>query len=169
MVLGDIVTGIQLVKQSVAFIKDQISTAKDISAIASQIDDLFEGKSQLDKKRSKKDGVSIADQFGVKSVANEIIDAKLAAEELYNVSVLVDQRFGHGTWLTILTERNKRIEAAKEARKEAIKVKKKQQEEIMEILGYFIMGLCVIALIVAVLFAVVSFADVLITGDFNGN
>jgi|TARA_R110000796_G_scaffold5016_3_gene19008 hypothetical protein len=169
MVLGDIVTGIQLVKQSVAFIKDQISTAKDISAIASQIDDLFEGKSQLDKKRSKKDGVSIADQFGVKSVANEIIDAKLAAEELYNVSVLVDQRFGHGTWLTILTERNKRIEAAKEARKEAIKVKKKQQEEIMEILGYFIMGLCVIALIVAVLFAVMSFADVVRTGDFNGN
>ena len=151
MVLGDIVTGIQLVKQSVAFIKDQISTAKDISAIASQIDDLFEGKSQLDKKRSKKDGVSIADQFGVKSVAN------------------VDQRFGHGTWLTILTERNKRIEAAKEARKEAIKVKKKQQEEIMEILGYFIMGLCVIALIVAVLFAVMSFADVVRTGDFNGN
>ena len=169
MVLGDIVTGIQLVKQSVAFIKDQISTAKDISAIASQIDDLFEGKSQLDKKRSKKDGVSIADQFGVKSVANEIIDAKLAAEELYNVSVLVDQPFGHGTWLTILTERNKRIEAAKEARKEAIKVKKKQQEEIMEILGYFIMGLCVIALIVAVLFAVMSFADVVRTGDFNGN
>ena len=167
--LGDIVTGINLVKQSVAFIKDQISTAKDISAIASQIDDLFEGKSQLDKKRSKKDGVSIADQFGVKSVANEIIDAKLAAEELYNVSVLVDQRFGHGTWLTILTERNKRIEAAKEARKEAIKVKKKQQEEIMEILGYFIMGLCVIALIVAVLFAVMSFADVVRTGDFNGN
>lgn len=169
MVLGDIVTGIQLVKQSVAFIKDQISTAKDISAIASQIDDLFEGKSQLDKKRSKKDGVSIADQFGVKSVANEIIDAKLAAEELYNVSVLVDQRFGHGTWLTILTERNKRIEAAKEARKEAIKVKKKQQEEIMEILSYLVLGLCAIVLIVAVLFAVVSFADVLITGDFNGN
>ena len=97
MVLGDIVTGIQLVKQSVAFIKDNIATAKDISDIAQQIDDLFEGKSQLDKKRNKKDGMSIAEQFGVKNVANEIIDAKLAAEEMYNISVLVDQRFGHGT------------------------------------------------------------------------
>jgi len=169
MVLGDIVTGIQLVKQSVAFIKDNISTAKDISAIAGQIDSLFEGKNQLDKKRAKKDGVSIADQFGVKSVANEIIDAKLAAEELYNVSVLVDQRFGHGTWLSILTERNKRVEEAKAARKEAIRVKKRQQQEIMEILGYFITGLCVIVLLVGILFAVVTFADVIITGGLNGN
>jgi len=167
--LGDIVTGINLVKQSVAFIKENIATAKDISSIASQIDDLFEGKNQLDKKRSKKDGVSLADQFGVKSVANEIIDAKLAAEKLYEVSVLVDQRFGHGTWQAILTERSKRIEEAKAARKEAIKVKKRQQEEIMDILGYFIIGLCVIIFVAGVLFTVMSFADVVIAGGFNGS
>ena len=65
MVLGDIVTGIQLVKQSVAFIKDNIATAKDISEIAGQIDDLFEGKNQVDKRRNKKDCVSLADHFGV--------------------------------------------------------------------------------------------------------
>ena len=144
MVLGDIVTGIQLVKQSVAFIKDNIATAKDISDIAQQIDDLFEGKSQLDKKRNKKDGMSIAEQFGVKNVANEIIDAKLAAEEMYNISVLVDQRFGHGTWQTIITERAKRIEAAKAAEKERIKVKKQQQEEFMEIAAMFFIGLIVV-------------------------
>jgi|TARA_R100001126_G_scaffold85410_1_gene53903 hypothetical protein len=144
MVLGDIVTGIQLVKQSVAFIKDNIATAKDISDIAQQIDDLFEGKNQLDKKRSKKDGMSIAEQFGVKNVANEIIDAKLAAEEMYNISVLVDQRFGHGTWQTIITERAKRIEAAKAAEKERIKVKKQQQEEFMELAAMFFIGLIVV-------------------------
>tara|TARA_R100000315_G_C5204572_1_gene120731 strand:- start:537 stop:1013 length:477 start_codon:yes stop_codon:yes gene_type:complete len=144
MVLGDIVTGIQLVKQSVAFIKDNIATAKDISDIAQQIDDLFEGKNQLDKKRNKKDGMSIAEQFGVKNVANEIIDAKLAAEEMYNISVLVDQRFGHGTWQTIITERAKRIEAAKAAEKERIKVKKQQQEEFMEIAAMFFIGLIVV-------------------------
>ena len=160
MVLGDVVAGIQLVKQSVAFIKENISTAKDISEIASQIDDLFEGKKQVDKKRSKKDGVSLADQFGVKSVANEIIDAKLAAEELYNISVLIDQRFGHGTWQTILTERNKRIEAAKEAQKEKMRKRKKQQEELMELAGYFMIGLCVIVLLFGVVVAVTAFADV---------
>ena len=147
MVLGDVLAGIQLVKQSVAFIKDNINTCKDISEIAGSIDGLFEGKKQVDKKRSKKDGTSLAEQFGVKSVASEIIDSKLAAEELYNVSVLIDQRFGHGTWQTILVERNKRIEAAKEARKEQIRVRRKQQEELIQLAGYFAIGLCVIILI----------------------
>ena len=139
--LGDIVTGIQLVKKSVDFIKENINTCKDISEIAGSIDDLLDGKQQLDKKRSKKDGMSLADQFGVKTVANEIIDAKLAAEELYNVSVLVDQRFGHGTWASIIAERKKRIDEAKKAEKERIKVRKQQQEELLEILSFLFLGI----------------------------
>ena len=161
MVLGDVVAGIQLVKQSVAFIKDNINTCKDISEIAGSIDELFEGKKQVDKRRNKKDGVRIADQFGVKSVAHEIIDAKLAAEELYNVSVLVDQRFGHGTWQTILTERNKRIEQAKAARKEQIRVRRQQQAELMELAKYFFIGLVGIVFIVilAVIYSTVARDD----------
>lgn len=139
--LGDIVTGIQLVKKSVDFIKENINTCKDISEIAGSIDDLLDGKQQLDKKRSKKDGMSLADQFGVKTVANEVIDAKLAAEELYNVSVLVDQRFGHGTWASIIAERKKRIDEAKKAEKERIKVRKQQQEELLEILSFLFLGI----------------------------
>ena len=138
--LGDIVTGIQLVKKSVDFIKENINTCKDISEIAGSIDDLLDGKQQLDKKRSKKDGMSLADQFGVKTVANEVIDAKLASEELYNVSVLVDQRFGHGTWASIIAERKKRIDEAKKAEKERIKVRKQQQEELLEILSFLFLG-----------------------------
>ena len=138
--LGDIVTGIQLVKKSVDFIKDNINTCRDISEIAGSIDDLLDGKQQLDKKRSKKDGMSLADQFGVKTVANEVIDAKLAAEELYNVSVLVDQRVGHGTWASIIAERKKRIDEAKKAEKERIKVRKQQQEELLEILSFLFLG-----------------------------
>ena len=139
--LGDIVTGIQLVKKSVDFIKDNINTCRDISEIAGSIDDLLDGKQQLDKKRSKKDGMSLADRFGVKTVANEVIDAKLAAEELYNVSVLVDQRFGHGTWASIIAERKKRIDEAKKAEKERIKVRKQQQEELLEILSFLFLGI----------------------------
>ena len=161
MVLGDVVAGIQLVKQSVAFIKENINTCKDISEIAGSIDDLFEGKKQVDKRRNKKDGVSIAEQFGVKSVAHEIIDAKLAAEELYAISVLVDQRFGHGTWATILKERNKRIEEAKAAKKEQIRVKRQQQQELMELAKYFFIGLVGIVFIViaAVIYSIVARDD----------
>ena len=161
MVLGDVVAGIQLVKQSVAFIKENINTCKDISEIAGAIDELFEGKKQGDKRRNKKDGVSLAEQCGVKSVAHEVIDAKLAAEELYNISVLVDQRFGHGTWATILKERNKRIEEAKAARKEQIRVKRQQQEELMELAKYFFIGLVGIVFIViaAVIYSIVARDD----------
>ena len=161
MVLGDVVAGIQLVKQSVAFIKENINTCKDISEIAGSIDDLFEGKKQVDKRRNKKDGVSLAEQFGVKSVAHEVIDAKLAAEELYNISVLIDQRFGHGTWQSILTERNKRIEEAKAARKEQIRVKRQQQQELMELAKYFFIGLVGIVFIViaAVIYSIVARDD----------
>ena len=169
MVLGDVVAGIQLVKQSVAFIKENIGTAKDISEIAQQIDDLFEGKKQVDKKRSRKDGMSIKEQFGVKSVATEIIDAKLAAEELYNISVLVDQRFGHGTWQAILTERNKRIEAAKEEQKERIRVKNKQKEELMEFLSYFVIGAAVLPLLLGAVIGVVAFADQALFNIDNGH
>ena len=161
MVLGDVLVGIQLVKQSVAFIKDNINTCKDISEIAGSIDGLFEGKKQVDKKRNKRSGLSVGEQFGVKSVASEIIDAKLAAEQLYEISVLIDMRFGNGTWQTILTERNKRIEAAKEARKEQIRVRRKQQEELMQLAGYFAIGLCVIILIggMAVIYSVFASND----------
>ena len=161
MVFAEVLTGIALVKKSVDFIKENISTCRDISEIAGQIDDLFEGKKQVDRKRNKKSGMSVSDQFGVKSVANEIIDAKLAAEQLYEISVLIDQRFGHGTWKAILTERNKRIEEAKTAKKEMIRVRKKQQEELMELAKYFFIGLALIVVIImgAVVYSILASDD----------
>ena len=132
---AEVLTGIALVKKSVDFIKENIQTAKDIGELAGSIDDLLDGKQQLDKKRSKKDGLSIADQFGVKTVAASVIDQKLAAEELYNISQLIDHRFGHGTWAQILAERKKRIDEFKAATKKAAEEKKKANEQLMETFG----------------------------------
>ena len=105
--------------------------------------------------------MAVSDQFGVKSVANEIIDAKLAAEQLYEISVLIDMRFGNGTWKAILTERNKRIEEAKAAKKEMIRVQKKQQEELMELAKYFFIGLVLIVVIImgAVVYSILASDD----------
>ena len=135
MVLSDIVTGIQLVKQSVDFIKSSINTARDVNDIVGAIDDLLDGEQQINAKRSKKDGLGIKDQFGIKSVAHEVIDAKIAAEERYNMSVLIDQRFGHGTFKSIVDLRAKRIQEAKEQAKQTAKERKQKQEEIMEIVA----------------------------------
>ena len=86
-------------------------------------------KKKSGKKRFNKNKLSIS------SVATEVLDAKLAAEELYNVSVLVDQRFGHGTWAGILAERKKRIDELKEIEKERLRAKRQQQEELIEMLS----------------------------------
>tara|TARA_X000001036_G_scaffold255234_1_gene237534 strand:+ start:3742 stop:4236 length:495 start_codon:yes stop_codon:yes gene_type:complete len=127
MVVAEVLTGIALVQQSVKFIKDNISTAQDIGQIASQIDDLFTGEKQVQQARVKKSGSGLGDQFGVDTVAKEMIDARLAAEQLQEVATMVDMRFGHGTWAGIIAERAKRIQEAKEA--EAIARRKKIQKD----------------------------------------
>ena len=129
MVVAEVLTGIALVQKSVEFIKSNIQTVNDIGDIASSIDDLFAGEQQAQKARNKKSGVN---QFDVSSVAKETIDARIAAEHLYTVSVMVDQRFGHGTWAGIVNERARRIQEAKEAQLAARKAKVEKDKEFLE-------------------------------------
>jgi len=140
--------GISLVKASVDFIKQNINTAKDIGEIAGQIDALFTGQKQVQDASNRKSGVGIADQFGVQSVAKEMINTRLAAEQLAEVARLVDFRFGHGTWASILAERQKRIQEAKEARAKARKIEQQRQQEMLENLkfGAIVIG-CIVVII----------------------
>jgi len=150
--IAETLAGIALVKSAVDGIKSAIGTAQDISEIAGHIDNLFEGESQTQRARNKKSGVN---QFSVNSVAKETIDAKIAAEKLYEVSVMVDQRFGHGTWAGIVTERAKRIQEAKEAALAARKEKAIKQEETMETIKMTAIVLGVISMIVAAVIGMV--------------
>ena len=150
--------GIALVKQSVDFIKTHINTVQDIGQIASQIDDLFTGEKQVQQARNKKAGGGLGDQFGVDTVAKEMIDAKLAAEKLQEVATMVDIRFGHGTWKSILAERAKRLqeqrEAEAKARREMIQ-KAKEFEETMKTIGLVAVILAItIGLVITVMVSV---------------
>ena len=76
-------------------------------------------------------------RFGDKSIigqsreaAHSVIDAKLAQEQLQEISVLIDNRFGYGTWRAILAERNKRIAEEKEAIKQE-KIRKQKEKQAM--------------------------------------
>ena len=140
--------GIALVKQSVDFIKSNISTAQDIGQIAGQIDALFTGQKQVQEASNRKSGVGLADQFGVQSVAKEMIDARLAAEQIAEVARMVDFRFGHGTWAGILAERQKRIQLAKEKRAAQRKIERERQQEMFE---NFKVGAIVVGLIVVII------------------
>jgi hypothetical protein len=124
--IAEVLTGIALVQKSVEFIKSNINTVQDIGQIAGQIDDLFRGEKEAQQARNKKAGGGLGDQFGVDTVAKEMIDARIAAEKLQEVATLVDMRFGHGTWKGIVAERAKRIQEAKEAA--AAERRKKLQE-----------------------------------------
>ncbi len=145
--------GIALVKSSVDFIKTHINTAKDIGEIAGQIDSLFAGHKQVQEASNKKSGVSLSDQFGVQSVAKEMIDAKLAAEHMAEVARMIDFRFGSGTWASILAERQKRIQEAKEARAKARREAQKAHDEMMDTLK----TLGVVSAIVLVIIALFMF------------
>ena len=137
MVVAEVLAGIALVKSSVDFIKSNIDTAKDIGEIAGAIDGLFQGAEQCQKQRNKKSGVSVKDQFGINSVAQEVIDAKLAEEKLQEMRTLVDMRFGPGTWQSILDLRAKRIQEEKEARRLRAIQKRKEEQEFWEQMKMF--------------------------------
>jgi len=135
--IAETLAGIALVQKSVEFIKSNIETAKDISSLASSIDDLFTGEKQVQQARAKKSGTGIGDQFGVDTVAKEIIDGRIAAENLAEVARLVDFRFGHGTWAGIIAERAKRIQEAKELAAAARRKKIQEAREFEESIKQF--------------------------------
>jgi len=138
--------GIALFKSAVDGIKGAISTANDVGEIAGFIDKLFEGEKQVQQRRNQQSGVGVGDQFGVTNVAREVIDAKLAQEQMREIASMIDMRFGHGTWRSIVDERAKRIREAKEAEAEARRSKRKQEKEAAENLKQ---GLIVIGAVLA--------------------
>jgi len=130
--IAETLAGIALVKQSVDFIKSQINTAKDNGEITGAVEGLFRGQDEVEKARNKKAGVSVGDQLGIKTVAQEVIDAKLATEAMQEMRNMIDMRFGPGTFKSILDLRSKKIKEQKEAEAEARRIQRRKQRETEE-------------------------------------
>jgi preprotein translocase subunit Sss1 len=160
--IAETLAGISLLKASVDFIKSNIETAKDIGEIAGAVDGLFRGNDEVQAERSKKSRMGIGDQFGIKNVAQEIIDAKLAAEKMQEMKNMINMRFGPDTWQSIVDERAKRIQEAKEAARLLQIKKQKEQAEFIETLKMVaIIGIVAISAIGALVWVMYSAA----TGD----
>jgi hypothetical protein len=149
--------GIALVQKSVDFIKSNINTVNDIRNIAGALDGLFEGEKQVQRKR-----------FGDKSIigqskeaAHSVIDAKLAQEQLQEISVLIDNRFGYGTWRAIIAERNKRIAEEKEAIKQEKIRKQKEKQAMIENMK---LGAIVTGILFVVCLGLIVLTKILFTG-----
>lgn len=142
--------GMALVQKSVEFIKSNISTAQDISQIAGAIDGLFDGQKQINQKRFSDNNT--LGQY--KSAANDVIDAKLAQEQLDEMAILVNNRFGYGTWQTIIRERAKRIADEKEAARRAKQEKLKKQKELyqtIQVVAGVVFGVALFVIVAVVL------------------
>ena len=142
--------GMALVQKSVEFIKSNISTAQDISQIAGAIDGLFDGQKQINQKRFSDNNT--LGQY--KSAANDVIDAKLAQEQLDEMAILVNNRFGYGTWQTIIRERAKRIADEKEAARRAKQEKLRKQKELyqtIQVVAGVVFGVALFFIVVVVL------------------
>ena len=145
--IAETLAGISLVKASVDFIKSNIDTAKDIGEIASAVDGLFRGAAEVEKKRSRKAGVGIKDQFGIQSVAQEVIDARLAQEAMQEMKTMINMRFGPDTWQSIVDLRANRIQEEKERIDQAKRLARQKQKETEEAIKQVAMigGIIVIA------------------------
>jgi hypothetical protein len=155
--IAETLAGIALVKSAVDGIKSAIGTAKDVGEIAGHIDNLLTGEKQVQQQRSRKSGTSIGDQFGIKSVAQEVIDARLAQEQINEMRNLVDMRFGPGTWQGIVDERARRIQEAKEAERQARIKAQQEHEEFVEGLKQSALISLVIAIAAGLFFAALVF------------
>jgi hypothetical protein len=143
--IAETLAGISLLKASVDFIKSNIDTAKDIGEIAGAVDGLFRGHDEVQAERSKKSGMGISDQFGIKSVAQEMIDAKLAQEKMQEMKNMINMRFGPDTWQSIVDERAKRIQEHKEEMARIKREKLKEQAEFVEqmkMMAIVLMAIC---------------------------
>ena len=158
MPVAEILAGIALVKSSVDFIKSNIDTVNDIGDIAGAIDGLFQGQQEVQKKNNNKSSPGISDQFGIQSVAQEMIDAKLAAEKIAEMRQLIDFRFGHGTWQSIVDERARRIQEAKEAARLARKEQAKRTKEFWSVVKTAATVVGGIIFIVTVIVAAIMFS-----------
>jgi len=126
--VGEAIAAASAFKAAVDAIKSGIGTARDIGDIAQSIDQLLDGKARIDRAKKHK---AAPGQFSIKSIASDTISAKLAEEELYNISVLIDNRFGHGTFKGIQDERRKRIKDYHEAEQKRLAAKAKRRKEMI--------------------------------------
>ena len=157
--IAEALAGIALVKSAVDGIKSAINTAKDVGEIAGYVGQLFEGEKQVQQKRSKSAYPGIGDQFGVSNIASEVIDARLAQEKMQEMRNQIDLRFGPGTWQSIVDERARRIQAAKEAAAVERRKKIAEAKEFEETMKQVVLVTSV--LVIAIGFFIFLFAMVL--------
>lgn len=142
--------GIALVTKVTEQIKAGINAYNSVAELGGQIDALFEGEKQCQQARNKK--ANKGNIWSTENVAREIIDHRLAQEKLQEVATLIDFRFGHGTWASILAERQRRIREARAAELARQKERQRRIDDLQEGLLAITIAVGAVGLILAAFF-----------------
>jgi hypothetical protein len=145
MVIAETLIGAQLVRSAVKGIKEVINTCEDISEIAHHIDNVFHGEEQVKRKIAAKKKAKQGkwyqfisqrlqtedegDGTSIQEIAQEVIEAKQIAKERHRLAIMLNHRFGSGTWATITKTRLERIEKLKARRKKEAELAKEKAWE----------------------------------------
>jgi hypothetical protein len=109
---------------AIAGVKAAVGAAKNIQSIGHSLEGLFNAQEEHKKKQAKKQPDSRQQQIlrmragdadydddtSISSVANDVLAEKANQKALEGLAREIDIKFGSGTWKSILTERQKRIE-----------------------------------------------------------
>lgn len=100
-----VLTGLALARNAINFVKENLDSANDARAIGEQLFNVFRGQQQFQKKRFA---------GSIRDVASEMLELKQQEEQLYELSLLIDHRWGNGTFTSIKQEYNRRVKEQKE-------------------------------------------------------
>jgi len=104
-------TGIALARQGFEFLKNAKEGMSDAQQIGQALTSIFEGHRQFNEKRYSKSAISFGD------VASEEIEYRNMLEDLDELRVLINRRYGHGTFEKIKQDYQERVREQKEQEK----------------------------------------------------
>ena len=104
-------TGIALARQGFEFLKNAKEGVSDAQQIGQALTSIFEGHRQFNEKRYTKSAISFGD------VASEEIEYRNMLEDLDELRVLINRRYGHGTFEKIKQDYQERVREQKEQEK----------------------------------------------------
>ena len=126
-----ILGGLAAARSAINFLKENVDAFNDARTIGQQIGQILQGHDEFNKARYDS---KMQAKLGIKDVASDMIEMKLQQEELYQLRLIVNNRFGSKFYDDILKEREKRIHDQKEAIKKAKAAQIKKRQELIGIL-----------------------------------
>ena len=126
-----IIGGLAAARSAIDFLKQNVDAFNDAKTIGQQIGQILQGHDEFNKARYD---TKMAAKLGIKDVASDMIEMKLQQEELYQLRLIVNNRFGSTFYDDILKERERSAYTIKKKPKKAKAAQLKKRQELIGIL-----------------------------------